>query len=120
MIRYLILEVVEQSTRIEAVLLCLVFPELLQIFHVGRFHLVVLFKSQAFFFERVGHQTDLDQELVTSLYLLKVWTVQGIADIVEVGVSQVKQLLDGVVVVFARQEEPEMGHIDGSESHGDL
>lgn len=55
---------------------------------------------------------DLDQQLVASLHLREERPVQGIADIQQVRVSHLQDLLDRVVEVLTRQEHPEVHHLN--------
>jgi hypothetical protein len=62
----------------------------------------------------------LDEQLVAPLDLLEEGTVEGVADIQQVGVAQGEQLLHRVVVALAGQEEAEVHHLDRPECHGEL
>lgn len=75
---------------------------------------------QFFFFEGFGHGVNLDEELIAALDLLEEGTVEGAADIQQVGVAQGQQLLHRMVVALAGEEEAEVHHLDRPECHGEL
>ena len=85
-------------------------PAVLEVGHVGGVHFVVLLEFDVLFLEGVGHGPDFDQELVDPLLLVEEGTVEGVADVDEVGVADRKELVDRLVVVLAGEEQPEVGH----------
>lgn len=115
-----VLVVIEQFGLFESELPCLSLPQSLQVLHVSAVLLVVLLEGHLLLPEGLDDGVDLDEEFVASLDLLEEGAAEGVADVEEVGVAEVQQLLDRVVVALAGQEQPEVDHLNRSESHGEL
>ena len=85
-------------------------PAVLKVGHVGRIHFVVLLEFDVLFLEGVGHGPDFDEKLIDPLLLVGEGTVEGVANVDQVGVADRKELVHGLVVVLAGEEQPEVGH----------
>ena len=92
-------------------------PAVDEIVHVGGVGLVVFLEEHVFLFECIGHCPDLEEEFIDSFFLVEEGAIQGVADVHDMGFTQGQEFLYRVVVVLAGEEQSEMGHFEGPESH---
>lgn len=96
-----VLIVIQQLGVFQSQLSGLPLPESLQIVHIPTILLVVLLEVHLLFLECLDDRVDLDEQFIASLDLLEEGPAERVADVKQVGISEVKQFLDSVVVALA-------------------
>ena len=107
---YLVVIVVDDFALFDAFLGGDAIPAVLEVGHIGGIHFVILLKFDVLFLEGIGHGPDFDEELIDPFLLVEEGTVEGVANVDQVGVADRKEFVHRLVVVLAGKEQPEVGH----------
>lgn len=63
---------------------------------------------------------DFNEQFVASFHLREEWSIHRIANVKQMGISHLQDLLDRVVEILTGKKNPKVYHLNGSECHGEL